>query len=49
MPPVQYRTQIQNIDNLGLVAGMCRESGITDHIDRRAPKVSDDWHRTECQ
>ena len=40
MPPVQ----IQNIDHLGLVAGMCKELGIADHIDRRAPKESDDWH-----
>ncbi len=23
---------------------MCKESGIADHIDLRAPKVSDDWH-----
>ena len=40
MPPVQ----IQNIDHLGLVAGMCKELGIADHIDRRAPKVSDEWN-----
>ncbi len=44
MPPIQYRTQIQNIDHLGLVAGMCKESGIADHIDRLTPKVSDDWN-----
>ena len=23
---------------------MCKELGIADHIDRRAPKVSDDWN-----
>ena len=40
MPPVQ----IQNMDHLGLVAGMCKELGIADHIDRRAPKVSDEWN-----
>ncbi len=42
MPPVQYRSQI--MDHLGLVAGMCKELKIAEHIDRRAPKVSDDWH-----
>ncbi len=42
MPPVQYRTQI--MDHLGLVAGMCKELEIAGHIDRRAPKVSDDWN-----
>ncbi|KEQ13427.1 hypothetical protein GZ77_13680 [Endozoicomonas montiporae] len=44
MPPIHYQTQIQNIDHLGLVAGMCKELGIADHIDRRAPKVSNDWN-----
>ncbi len=44
MPPIQYRTQIQNMDHLGLVAGMCKELGIADHIDRRAPKVADEWN-----
>lgn len=42
MPPVHYRTQ--SIDHLGLVAGMCRELGIAEHIDRRTPKTSDDWN-----
>ncbi|WP_252178757.1 IS1634 family transposase [Endozoicomonas sp. 4G] len=42
MPPVQYRSQV--MDHLGLVAGMCKELGIAEHIDKRAPKVSDDWH-----
>ncbi len=44
MPPIQYRTQIQNMDHLGLVAGMCKELGIAGHIDRRAPKVADEWN-----
>ena len=42
MPPVQYHTQV--IDHLGLVAGMCKELGIVEHIDQRAPKQSDEWH-----
>ncbi|MCW7551620.1 IS1634 family transposase [Endozoicomonas gorgoniicola] len=42
MPPIQYRSQV--MDHLGLVAGMCKELGIADHIDRRAPKVSDEWN-----
>lgn len=42
MPPVQYRTQV--MDHLGLVAGMCKELGIAEHIDQRAPKQSDEWH-----
>ncbi|KEQ17100.1 IS1634 family transposase [Endozoicomonas numazuensis] len=41
MPPVQYRTQV--MDHLGLVAGMCKELGIVEHIDQRAPKQSDEW------
>ena len=44
MPPIQYQTQIQNMDHLGLVAGMCKELGIADHIDRRAPKVAEEWN-----
>ncbi|UYM14542.1 IS1634 family transposase [Endozoicomonas euniceicola] len=42
MPPIQYHSQV--MDHLGLVAGMCKELGIADHIDRRAPKVSDEWN-----
>ena len=42
MPPIQYSTQV--MDHLGLVAGMCKELGIAEHIDRRAPKVSDEWN-----
>ena len=42
MPPIQYRSQV--MDHLGLVAGMCKELGIADHIDRRAPKISDEWN-----
>ena len=38
MTPIQYRSQVMN--HLGLVAGMCKELGIADHIDRHAPKVS---------
>ena len=41
MPPVQYHTQV--MDHLGLVAGMCKELGIVEHIDQRAPKQSDEW------
>ena len=44
MTPIQHRTQIQNMDHLGLVSGMCKELGIADHIDRRAPKVSEEWN-----
>ena len=36
MPPIQYRSQV--MDHLDLVAGMCKELGIADDIDRRAPK-----------
>ena len=42
MPPVQYRSQA--MDHLGLVAGMCKELGIAGHIDKRAPKISDEWN-----
>ena len=42
MPPVQYRSQV--MDHLGLVAGMCKELGIVEHIDKRAPKLSDEWN-----
>ena len=42
MPPVQYHSQA--IDHLGLVAGMCKELGIAEHIDRRAPKESEEWN-----
>ncbi len=31
------------MDRLGLVAGMCKELYIAEHIDQRAPKTSDDW------
>ena len=41
MSLVQYRTQV--MDHLGLVAGMCKELHIAEHIDRRVPKTSDDW------
>ncbi len=44
MPPIQYRTQIQNMDHLGLVAGMCKGLVIADRIDRCVPKISDDWN-----
>lgn len=42
MPPVQYRSQA--MDHLGLVAGMCKELGTADPIDKRAPKISDEWN-----
>ena len=35
MPPVQYYSQA--MDHLGLAAGMCKEPGITDYIDKHAP------------
>lgn len=41
MPPVHYHTQ--SMAHLGLVAGMCKELGIAEHVDRRTPKRSDDW------
>ena len=42
MSPVQYCSQA--IDHLGLAAGMCKKPGIADHIDKRAPKISDEWN-----
>ena len=42
MSPVHYHTQ--SMDHLGLVAGMCKELGIAEHIDRRVQKTSDDWN-----
>jgi len=42
MSPVQYRSQA--IDHLGLVAGMCKELGIAEYIDRRASKDSEEWN-----
>ena len=32
-----FKTASQAIDHLGLAAGMCKEPGIVDHIDKRAP------------
>ena len=40
MPSVQYRSQV--MDHLGLVAGVCKELRIAEHIDKRAPEISDD-------
>ncbi len=41
MPPVHYRTQ--TTDHIGLVAGVCKELWIVEHMDRRTPKTSHDW------
>lgn len=45
MPPIQYRSQI--IEHLGLGAGLRKGLGIAEHIDKRAPKIPDNWDITK--
>ena len=42
MPLVQYRSQV--MDYLDLTVGMCKERGIADPVDKRAPGISDEWN-----
>ena len=42
MPLVQYRSQV--MDHLDLTVGMCKERGIADPVDKRAPGISDKWN-----